>query len=386
MSVPTPWPPGAIDRPADPGECLAYLDALSAWLAERRRELDHLDEAIMRLPSPAGPTADMMVALSVWQAIRKRHDELMTTWDSGRVGPVQLRQLAALMWGRLDDAQATPGAAPATAQGLSVNLGEACRLSDALTSQLAATLRLNPVNSEWSLRLDGLRAQAERLRDQVKLEPSEKRAALTALVEDIAADTAELAQKAERGGDIGGSLGPMEIRAATLERDLIVGHAQRRQWADKAQRIKGLRALLVRREESLAELVAKVKGEVVEAPKYAVPHVDALGPLPEPGPALDAYAEKLGRVGRAFDVVEEANRRALTALAQLGDYLRLLRDRVDMLDSPDPTVTALVDQAAQLLARRPAPLEVVKPILAACRAALTGEPDQPGGAGRGARP
>jgi hypothetical protein len=375
VSVPTPWPPGAIDQPADPRDYLAYLEALALWLAERRRELDRLDQAILKLPSPAGPTADLMVALSVWQAIQKRYEELTKTWDSGRVGPVQLRQLAQLTWGRLDDKSGA--AAAATTQGLSVNLGEACRLSDALTAQLAATLRVTPLNTQLSLRLDGLRAQAERLRDQVKLEPADRREALLREVEDIAADTAELAAKAERGGDIGGSLGPMEIRASKRERDLIVGNSQRRQWADKLDQARQLRASLEQREQALVALVAEVKESVTPGPKYAVPHVGALGPVPEAGPGLTAYTDKLNQLGRAFDQVEQANRQALASLGELTDYLGLLKTRAGDLAERDPQIAALADQAAELLARRPAPLEVVKPILAAYRAALSALPPTP---------
>jgi hypothetical protein len=375
VSTPTPWPPGAINQPAEPRDYLAYLDALALWLAERRQELDRLDQAILKLPDPAGPTADLMVALSVWQAISKRSEELTTTWDSGRVGPVQLRQLAQLCWSRLDDSSGMTSAAPT--QGLSVNLGEACRLSDALTAQLAASLRLTPVNTQLQLRLTALRAQAERLRDQIKLEPPARRAELSREVEDIAADTAELAAKADRGGDIGGLLGPMEIRAAKLERDLIVGNAQRRQWADKLDQARHQRAALERREQALVALVADVKAQVTPGPKYAVPHVGALGPLPEAGPDLTGYMDKLAQLGRAYDQVEQANRAALTALAELTDYLALLKGRSGDLAERDPQIAALADHAAELLARRPAPLEVVRPILAAYRAALSTAPAAP---------
>jgi hypothetical protein len=374
VTTPTPWPPGSIDQPAEPRLFLGYLDALGQWLGERRHELDRLDQAILKLPDAGAATADLVVALSVWQTIQKRYEECLKVWDSGRVTPVELKKLAALVWSRLDDAAAggaagTPVQGPVAA-GLSVHLGEACRLSDALTAQLAATLRLTPVNTQVSLRLAGLRAQAERLRDQVKLEPPERQAALRAEVDDIAADTAELAEKADRGGDIGGSLGPMEIRAAKLERDLIVGNAQRRQQLAQLAAVRRQRAALEEREQALAALVAEVQQAVTPAPKYAVPHVAALGPMPAPGPDLARYTDRLTQVGLALDQVEQANRQALKALADLKDYLQLL-DSKRAEAAAGPHADALAAQAAELLAQEPAPLEVVKPILAAYRALLT---------------
>jgi hypothetical protein len=371
VTAAAPWPPGALDRPASPEQYLAYLQALGQWVADRRAELDRLDQAILALPEPAGPTADLMVALSVWQAIQHRYEDLTKAWDSGRVGPVELRRLAQLCWGRLDD-DGTPG--PQTARGLSVHVGEACRLSDALTAQLTSSLRLTPVNTQLSLRLQGLRAQAERLRDQVQLEPPERRADLMREVEDIAHDTAELAAKADRGGDIGGSLGPMEIRAATLERDLIKGNAVRRQQADQLEEARKLRATLEKREQGLVALVAEVKAAVQPSPKYAVPHVGALGPVPAPGPELTAYQDKLAQVGRAYDTVEQANRKALAELGELRDYLALLQGRAAQAQAADPQVTALGDQAAGLLDRRPAPLDVVRPVLDAFRNLLNALP------------
>ena len=370
MSAATPWPPGAIDQPAEPQAVQLYLDALGTWLAERRHELDRLDQAILGLTGQAdqaGPTADLMVALSVWQAVQTRYEALLGTWDSGRVGPVQARQLAQLMWSRLDDAPS--GATPAPDRGLSVNLAEACRLSDALTAQLAATVNVSPVTAQLSLRLDGLRAQAERLRDQVALEPAARRPDLEREVDDIAGDTAELVAKAARGGDIGGLIGPLEIRAARFERDLIVGNARRRREQDQWERTRQARQALEQREHAVAGLAAEARQAVAPAPKYAVPHIDSLGPLPAPGPALDSYADRLAQAGRALDLVERANRDALDGLARLRDDLARLDTRNDARPTPD--AAALAGQARELLSRRPAPIEVVKPLLAAYEALLT---------------
>jgi hypothetical protein len=375
VTLTTPTPPGAIDRPADPRQILGYLGALGDWLAERRQELDRLDRAILGRPEADAQTGDLMVALSVWQAIERRHKDLLQTWDSGRVGPVQLRQLAQLIWGRLDDAPVTPPATDAATprsvgagQGWSINLLEACRLLEALTAQLMTNLRVTPSSTQSTYRLAGLRAQAERLRDQVQLEPPDRRADLTRAVEAVATEIAHLTDKAERGGDIGGLLGPLEIQAARLERDLIVGNARRRQLQARGDEVSRQRMTLEARELATTRLTERVRQQVLPAPKYAVPHVGALGALPATEAELDAYADRLAQVGRALDVVDQANRSALAELEQLRAEFAALPS--DGPTPADPTLVALAEQAQALLDRTPTPVAVVRPILAAYRAAL----------------
>ena len=60
--------------------------------------------------------------------------------------------------------------------GLAVSLPEACRLSDALAGQLRTKLALAPGADAAAARISELRAQLERIRDQVGLEPALTRA------------------------------------------------------------------------------------------------------------------------------------------------------------------------------------------------------------------
>ena len=136
--------------------------------------------------------------------------------------------MATLIWGRLD---------AATASGLSVSLPEACRLSDALLSQLRVKLGLDPSGMEITERIRQLRAQMERIRDQIDLEPAGAGQQQAALEQSrLARRLKDIAEKAGRGGDVAGSLGPLEIDAATFERDLIVNGARRRDAAALLQR------------------------------------------------------------------------------------------------------------------------------------------------------
>ena len=88
--------------------------------------------------------------------------------------------------------------------GCSVSLPEACRLSDALVAQLRVRLGLDPSGAEITERIRQLRAQMERIRDQVDLEPAgtaQQQAAETQ--SKLARRLKEIADKAGRGGDVG---------------------------------------------------------------------------------------------------------------------------------------------------------------------------------------
>ncbi len=369
-----PNAPGKIGTPVDVQAAMTYLGLLGGWITGRRAELDALDATILDSPDRAQLTNDMMLSLSVWQAIKNRYDLLLATWDSGRVGPTEQLRLSALIWGHLDDTlpdSGSPTPSSAAISGLSVSLPEACRLSDAMAGQLRSRLNRNPQSDQLAGRLRDLRAQVERLRDQAKLEPPATQPAVLAQVEDISARTEDLGQKADRGGDIGGLLGPLEIRAATMERDLIVGNTKRRQAQDKLARARELREALELREKALSDLVAQAVASVTPAPKYAVPNVDALGPVPSSASLLDGYLGKLGAVSRAMQVVQDAYSTALderTALANRLTQEVSTAQRAGVASDAD--VAALGTVIESFLARRPAPTQVVASLIDAYAGAV----------------
>lgn len=369
-----PNAPGRIGSPVDVQAAMTYLGLLGGWITSRRAELDELDATILNSPDRAQLTNDMMLSLSVWQAIKNRYDLLLATWDSGRVGPTEQLRLSALIWGHLDDTlpdSGSPTPSSAAISGLSVSLPEACRLSDAMAGQLRSRLNRNPQSDQLAGRLRDLRAQVERLRDQAKLEPPATQPTVLAQVEDIAARTEDLGQKADRGGDIGGLLGPLEIRAATMERDLIVGNTKRRQAQDKLARARELREALELREKALSDLVAQAVESVTPAPKYAVPNVDALGPVPSSASQLDGYLGKLGAVSRAMQVVQDAYSHALDDHKALAN--RLIQEvstaqRAGVAGDAD--VAALRTVIESFLARRPTPTQVVASLIDAYAGAV----------------
>lgn len=364
--VSAPTAPGKLNEPVQPQAMVGYLAELDAWVAARRAELAALDAEILGRRLTA-LTADMQLSLALWQAVKSRYDLLLVTWDSGRVGPAECARLSSLIWGRLDT-----GAAPsAQLAGMAVSLPEACRLSDALVAQLRQKLNLDPNAEQLARRLRDLRAQLERIREQIRIEPPASADAARAQVEQLAARTAELEAKRERGGDIGGLLGPLEIDAARYERDLIVGGARRRENRDALARARELTDELTMREQALRQLVGNAVAAVSPAPKYAVPDVAALGPVPNTRAAIDTYLGRLEQVSRAMQVVQDAYSGALTERDALAALVPALRAKAEALGhAGDPDFAALTATAERLLARRPAPVAVVRQVLPAAQALL----------------
>ncbi len=365
-AVSAPAAPGRLGEPVQPQAMAGYLGELDAWTAARRSELAALDAEIMARTLTA-LTPDMQLSLALWQAVKGRYDLLLVTWDSGRVGPAECARLSSLIWGRLD----TGPSPSAQLAGMAVSLPEACRLSDALVAQLRQKLNLDPNAEQLARRLRDLRAQLERIRDQVAMEPAPSRPAATAQVAQLASRVGELEGKRERGGDIGGSLGPLEIDAARYERDLIVGGARRRENRDALARAREQADDLAAREQALRQLVANTVAQVSPAPKYAVPDVAALGPVPNTRKEIDAYLTRLTQVSRAMQVVQDAYSGALAERDAQAALVSALRTKAGALGfATDPDFAALTDQAERLLQRRPAPMGVIRQLVPAAQAML----------------
>ena len=197
-------------------------------------------------------------------------DQIEAEFAGGRVDASDLDRIAVLIWGRLDSAAAT-------AAGALVSVPEACRLSDALAGALRARLGLAPAVEESARRLRSLRAQLDRLHDQVALEPPASRPTAQRQLDALVARVADVGVRLERGGDIGGLLGPLENDASRTERDLIVGGVQRRESRDQFAALERLRADLTTREAHVTALADEAVATVLPAPRNAVPDVSLLG-------------------------------------------------------------------------------------------------------------
>ncbi|OYO07560.1 hypothetical protein CGZ94_07635 [Enemella evansiae] len=373
-----PLAPGRIGVPLPAEVIHRYLGELDTWVAARRRELDLLDAAVVRSPQRAQLTRDMMLSMALWKAVKDRLDLLLATWDSGRVGTTERERISALVWGRLDatldpsllaraDAgDGQPHAPGSTQSGLAVSLPEACRLSDAMAAQLRTRLALDPAADELTSRLRDLRAQLERIRDQVQLEPAALRAAPEAQLADLDTRVRELTEKHSRGGDVGGMIGPAEIEAARFERDLIVGGVERRRARGLVDRARELRADLESREVALTRLVDQCVRQVAPAPKYAVPDVAALGELPNTAEKIEAYLQRLDQVSRAMQVVQDSYSRALGEREKLLQRMESERAKAAAAGfAGDSDLVAIDAITSDVLQRRPSPIPLATELVEA---------------------
>ena len=352
-----PAAPGRMGEAIEPAVIQEYLRKLESWVRGRRTELDELDAAALGAGRGAEVASDMALSLSTWKAVSDRYQLIFATWDGGRVLENERLRISTLIWGRLDGASDLPG-------GLAVSLPEACRLSDALAGQLRTRLALVPGADASAARIKQLRAQLVRLQDQVALEPATVRDAAEAKLGELARRLAEITERAQGGGDVGGMLGPLEIDATTYERDLIVGNATRRDARDRMIGARDLRADLEAREAALEQLAARCVETVDPAPRYAIPDVEALGPIPNTPDAIGPYLERLDRVARAMTLAQEKYAAALAEHTELSDLLDAYVAKARRLGLAERTDLAESErQAREVLARRPAPMSVCRQLV-----------------------
>lgn len=364
MSTASPAAPGQLGVAATPQQLLDYLGRLDAWLAERRAELDALDAQILATGRQAELTGDMSLAMALWQAAKTRQGLLLATWDSGRVAQQELAKLSSLIWGRLD-------AAGGTLPSAGVSLPEAGRLCDALVAQLRARLNTDPNATAIQIRLRDLRAQAERIRDQLKLEPPALAPLGQARLDAITTRAAEIAAKQSRGGDVVGLLGALETDAAKLERDLIVGAARRREGRDLLTRAREEHAELTAQAHAVSALLGQVSAAVWPTPAAAIPDLGRLGPMPNTASALTGYLAEVDRIQAELGAAQAALTRGLADRDAAASGLAALQARSTAAGfAADATLADLGRLASDRLAATPVVLPVLQHLLAAYAAQL----------------
>jgi hypothetical protein len=382
----TPEPPGRIGAAISPEEALHYLEALGAWRDQRRAELDLLDEAALAtsdadaatgMKGITGLTGDVMLSMALWKAVADRHDLLVATWDSGRVGQAERERLSTLIWGRLD-ATLDPRLAqrpdvPSSSGALAVSLPEAMRLSDALAASLRARLSLDPSDADVTTRLRALRAQLERVRDLVAAEPQDARDRFSHKLVKLDVRLGEMVEKAKRGADVGGLVGPLEADAARTERDLIVGSATRAEATRDVTRARELRAELEARGAAIRDLAARCVAAVTPAPRLAVPDVAALGPVPQAPAEVGAYLTRLAAVSRALNLAHAAYATALDERDELRGRLEAYAIKATRGKSSNDTnddLGELFRRAQDVLRAEPADMARARALVAAHQAYL----------------
>ncbi|HET6295273.1 MAG TPA: hypothetical protein VFG33_17945 [Kribbella sp.] len=307
-----PAPPGRIGSSIPAKDLLAYLDVLGTWRDRRSAELDELDQAALNSPEADALSADVVLSMAVWKAVSDRYELILVTWDSGRVGPTETERISTLIWGGLDTG---------ATGSLAVSLPEACTLSDALAASLRARLALEPGDADLAARLRQLRAQVERIGDLVTREPANARNAAIAAHHDLDRRVTDLTERAKRGADVGGLIGPLEIDAARNERDLIVGSATRRERAADVARARSVRNELEAQGQAVRALADRCVAGVTPAPRLGVPDVTALGPVPNTPAELEKYLTRLDAVRRALGQAQSAYGAALARRDELAGRL-----------------------------------------------------------------
>jgi hypothetical protein len=376
--VHAPDAPGRLGEPVEVMAMQTYLAELDSWVRHRKDELDELDAAALSSPRKNELTGDMTLSMALWKAVTDRLQLLLAVWDGGRVLEAERERLATLIHGRLDatldpavlaKTARLPGATPAA---LAVSLPEACRLSDALAGQLRQRLALDPAADENAARVKDLRASLDRLRDQVALEPEGSRPQAQRTWDELAARISDVTERIQRGGDVGGLLGPLENDTARFERDLIVGGAERRDSRDRAAAAAELRDDLLARSAALEQLAARCVEAVDPAPKYAVPDVDALGPVPSSPTELAAYRARLGRVADAMNLAHASYAAALGAHDDLVARLDALTLKASARNfSSQRDLAAAEATAREVLSRRPCPVAVATALVEVYEAWVT---------------
>ena len=110
-----------------------------------------------------------------------------------------------------------------------------------------------------------------------------------------------------------------------------MGASNRRADAHDEGRARALRTELEARGAALRDLAARCVAQVAPAPRFAVPDVSALGPVPTDPVAVDAYLVRLDAVGRAMTMAQDAYASALSERDELrltlGAYAAKAADR-----------------------------------------------------------
>ncbi len=366
-----PEAPGRLGSTVSPADAFAYLRDLGVWRDRRRAELDSLDSVALASSDRDSFSRDMLVSMALWKAISDRYGLLEVAFDSGRVGPAESERISALIWGRLDVAPGSAAGqlAPSTAGALALSLPEACRLSDAMTASLRARLSLEPSGAEVGTRLKDVRETVERIRDQVGLVPAgAERDTARAELQRLEQRLLEITDRARRGADVGGLLGPLEYDASTRERDLIVGAGRRLHAAQDGERAQRLRAELVARGSAVRVLEQRCVTAVQPAPRLAIPDVTALGAVPADDTQLDGYLHRLDAVSRALDRAESTYAAALAERDELAGLFGALGAQARADGSPNADLLELGARVEAELAATPTDIPRVRALLAAFQA------------------
>ena len=285
----------------------------------------------------------MLLALTMWQAIRTRTDELVVVWDSGRADAVAREKMSQLVWGRLDSGL---GAAL-------VSLVEAVTLCDAMISQVRARLSFDPDTADQAARLRGLRAGLVRCEDLAGVDAG-RRASSSPTLRDAGAEARHAGGPRRRHH--------RPARPSSRPRAALRGARPHRAGvaAPHAREGPGRRArrrwrALETREPTLHELADRCRREIAHPPKLAVPDVSRLGRRARrPAPSSTRSSTGSRRSAARSTPSPTRTARPLRERAELRYRLEGARAAADANGrSASPTVRSGYDEARAAVAQTP---------------------------------
>jgi hypothetical protein len=365
-----PSAPGSLTAPAGARSVLLYLEELRTWRDSLGASLSSMDRRAQAASTPDEFTADLTLAMSLSESIDRRTDELVRTWDSGRVTETELAEIAQLTWGRLPDPLGSPTA---------FSLNEATTLAAALEARLAARLDADMIaGSGAAEHIAPLRETLTRCR------------ALSETLGRHGGEADELAAALETA--LNTTMGPAELGAEVnriadaaeiLERDLIKETALRASVERDAAKLAERLVELGGTADEVAALADRCRDKIADPPRIAVPDVTVLGSVPpipsgsgEPGTwtaargELDAYESRLDRVGAALAEAGRRYGKPLTERAELRGLADAYRAKVGAAGlSEDPALDASYDAVRMVLWSAPCDLAAARLLVAEYRLA-----------------
>ncbi len=316
-----PTAPGSLTAPPRSAAVLEFLDALRRWRDDLNGALNALDRRAQVASTPDTFTADLELAMSLWESINQRTDDLVKAWDSGRVGPAELATIAELTWGRLPDPLGNPSA---------FSLPEATTLASALEARLAARLDADTIAGSGAAdRIGPLRETLARARDLAETlgtAPDH----LPGEADRLAADLDNALAGSSGPTALGAAIGRIADAAEVLERDLIKEASRRSTAQASAAELAARLTALGPVEARVREVAALCRDKIAGAPRLGVPEVSRLGPVPgvpagshdsaawaTAHAALAAYRSRLDQVTAALAEAERRFTAPLTERAEL---------------------------------------------------------------------
>lgn len=376
----------APSPPTEPGEAPAvgaitrYVSELARWRMRRDHELRALDELTRAHEDRDDLEADLTSSMTLFHAIAQRHDLLLTTWGDGGGGDAadpelddgQRGWVGQLVWGVLEMPDGD-------AQALALSLPDALRLSDAMASALRGRLGTDEDDLPMAERLGRAREHLDLVRSHLADRdglPDGDGDDLDERLEEAGARLTALDGRTDEDEDAVGDLALVLAEIAAIDHEAVTtraAHAHETAGRDQAATE---REHLAARGEAVRALAEKVLNAINPAPRLGIPDVEALGEVPEEGPALQAYVGNLERVARALEQAHSTYAAALAEYADLSDRAeRLARtlagcgaptsvDLAGMLTATKEclqTQPADVRRASALIAAQEAYLEMLRP-------------------------